>query len=141
MKFEITNNSKALQGVHGAAGLVHIEPGATRTVDVLEDYVERLTSLPFLASKAVDDPLDHDDDGEKGGAHPPVGEGYDGMTVAQLRELAAEREIDLGDAKKRDDIVAALQLADETAAEAAVEETTAEGGPVTTPAGETTAEA
>lgn len=37
----------------------------------------------------------------------------DEMTVADLRELADEREIDLGDARRKADIIAAIQLADE----------------------------
>lgn len=135
---KIKNTSAAPQGVHTTNGLEWLQPGQTRTLDVAPEYEARVKKLPFL--KVLADPLDHDADGIKGGVHPPVGDGYDGMTVAQLRELAAEREIDLGDAKKRDDIVAALQLADEMAATSAVEETTAEGGPVTTPAVETTAD-
>lgn len=117
MKAEITNTSKAEQGVYTTDGLNFIAPSQTRTLTIADDYVERAKSLPFLTIKASD-PLDHDGDEKKGGAHPPVGQGYDAMTVPQLKELAAAREIDLGDAKKRDDIVATLELADEAAAQA-----------------------
>lgn len=68
--------------------------------------------------------LDHDGDGEPGGSAPLTGEGYAGMTVKALKAHAAARSIDLGDAKKRDDVVAALELADEAAALAAPEAAT-----------------
>lgn len=135
MKADITNTSKAEQGVYTTDGLKFIAPGQTRTLTIADDYVERAKSLPFLTigethptddtlspiltgdgSGVASDPLDHDGDGEKGGAHAPTGEGYDALTVPQLKELAAERGVDLGDAKKRDDIVATLELADEAAA-------------------------
>jgi hypothetical protein len=37
---------------------------------------------------------------------------YKGLTVAELKDLAATREVDLGDATKKDDILAALRAAD-----------------------------
>lgn len=40
------------------------------------------------------------------------------LTVAQLKAIAVERGVDLGDASKKADIVAALELAAEAAAEA-----------------------
>lgn len=40
----------------------------------------------------------------------------DAMTVSQLKELAAERKVDLGDATKKADIIAALELAAEASA-------------------------
>ncbi len=38
---------------------------------------------------------------------------YEGLTVKALTALAEERKIDLGDATKKADIIAAIQLADE----------------------------
>lgn len=46
---QITNTSRALQGVHSTSGLVFIEAGKTMDVDVHPDYVERVKSLPFLS--------------------------------------------------------------------------------------------
>lgn len=68
------------------------------------------------------DPLDHDKDGKKGGsvAGSEEPDPYHGLTVLKLRELAEERKVDLGDAKKRDDIIAALDLAAEEAAKTPV---------------------
>lgn len=84
MKMTITNNSRALQGVHSADGLVFIDAGQTRTVDVAESYVDRVKALPFLGIEGVArdftaapnlpppavGPLDHDGDGQPGGAAP-----------------------------------------------------------------------
>jgi len=49
MKATITNNSRTSQGVHSVDGLVFIDAGATREVDVADDYVDRLKKLPFLS--------------------------------------------------------------------------------------------
>jgi hypothetical protein len=51
MKATITNTSRASQGVHSVDGLVFIDAGKSRDVDVADDYVERVKSLPFFASK------------------------------------------------------------------------------------------
>jgi len=56
MKASITNNSRALQGVHTVTGLVFIEPKATNTLDVADDYVERVKSLSFLHAEWDDTP-------------------------------------------------------------------------------------
>jgi len=59
------------------------------------------------------DPLDHDGDGRKGGSKPLQGDGLDAMTVKALKALADERGVDLGDAKAKADIIAAIELAAE----------------------------
>jgi hypothetical protein len=56
MKAAIKNTSRALQGVHTTEGLAFIEPGSTRTLDVADDYVERVNGLPFLEAKWHDAP-------------------------------------------------------------------------------------
>jgi hypothetical protein len=65
---KITNNSKANQGVWTKDGLVHLDPGQTRDLDLAEGYLERIKALPFLTVEG--DPLDHDKDGKKGGSVP-----------------------------------------------------------------------
>lgn len=55
MKAEIKNTSRATQGVYTVSGLMFIEPGQTRELDVAEDYVERVLELPFLDAKWEDD--------------------------------------------------------------------------------------
>jgi hypothetical protein len=54
---------------------------------------------------------DHDGDGAVGGAAPAAEEGLHALTVKQLRELAEKSNIDLGDATRKDDIVAAIEAA------------------------------
>lgn len=44
---------------------------------------------------------------------PEEDSGLNTLTVPQLKELAAERGIDLGDATKKADIIAAIELAEE----------------------------
>lgn len=48
MKTAIKNTSRAVQGVHTVDGLQFIEPGATRKLDVADEYVDRLKELPFF---------------------------------------------------------------------------------------------
>ncbi|MFK4794660.1 hypothetical protein [Sphingobium sp. ZW T5_29] len=72
MKATITNKSKALQGVWTVDGLQFIEPGQSKTLEIHEDHVEATKRLTSLLSFA--DPLDHDQNGKKGGAAEPVGE-------------------------------------------------------------------
>jgi hypothetical protein len=66
---------------------------------------------------APSNPLDHDRDGVSGGAVPSTEEGLKGMTVAQLKELAAKSNIDLGDAKLKADIIGVIEEAVALAAE------------------------
>jgi hypothetical protein len=74
-------------------------PAPERDVAIIRNPV---TDQPKMAA----DPLDHDADGKKGGAVD-----LDGMTVDQLKAHAAVRNIDLGDATRKDDIRAAIDLA------------------------------
>ncbi len=72
-------------------------PGETKKVAIRADYLDRAKSLPFLS---FDDGAKDDDS-------------LDGKTVAELRELAEADEIDIGDATKKADIIAAIELARE----------------------------
>lgn len=81
------------------------------------DAREILESSPDLYSATPADPLDHDFDGKKGGSKAEGGD-FAGMTVPELKAFAAERNVDLGDATKKADIIAALELAAEEAAKA-----------------------
>lgn len=51
VKATITNTSRAPQGVHSVDGLVFIEPGRSRVVDVADGYVARVNALSFLDVK------------------------------------------------------------------------------------------
>lgn len=98
MKAEITNNSRANQGVWSEDGLVHIEPGKTKTVVIAYDFVESTSRLPFLDIVPVGDPLDHDGDGKKGGVFDALpltddekAELFGAMTEDELREFIESR--------------------------------------------------
>lgn len=64
MKAAIKNTSRAMQGVHTTDGLRFIEPGSTRTLDVADEYVDRVNSLPFFDAKWLSDDEDDDQDPE-----------------------------------------------------------------------------
>lgn len=93
----VTNNSKAEQGIWTDGGLVAVGPGETKNIEIRADYLERAQSLSFLK---VSDSSDEADS-------------LEGKTVAELRELAEADEIDIGDATKKADIIAAIELARE----------------------------
>lgn len=97
MKATITNTSRANQGVWTEDGLVHLAAGETKELVIKADYVERAKSLPFLKFADATDLKD--------------------MKVADLKALAEAEGIDLGDAKKQADIVAAIELAREEKAQ------------------------
>jgi len=75
--------------------------------DVLElpaEYGEHLVSLRIAERRGVDDA---DDEGEAVGETSELSK----MTVDSLKALAAEREIDLGEATLKADIVKAIEAA------------------------------
>ncbi len=84
MKARITNTSPANQGVWTDEGLVHLGPGQTRTLTIRTDHVERTMRSPVLK---VSDPLDHDHNGEKGGAAQAAG---DAATAEEITAAIAE---------------------------------------------------
>lgn len=98
MRATIVNNSPALQGVYAEEGLIFIDPGRQRTVEISDVWLERTRRLPFL-DVTVRDPLDHDGDGHPGGVKDPTPltdaeklELLDAMTVTELREFLTERD-------------------------------------------------
>lgn len=48
MKATIKNTSRAPQGVHTVDGIQFIDPGKTRTLDIADDYVQRVKGLSFF---------------------------------------------------------------------------------------------
>lgn len=111
MRAKVTNNSRANQGVYTDDGLVHLEPGQTLTLVIADDYVGRVKKLPFLdvvpaGTKAAENKADPD-------ALP--------RNVPTLRSIAKAEEIDLGEAKSANDIIAAIEAARAAKADAAAE--------------------
>lgn len=83
----IRNISTGARGAYTAAGLVMVEPGETVEGDFTDVNDEWF------------------DDGEDSG--------LSSKTVAELRDLAEAENIDIGDASKKADIIAAIELARE----------------------------
>lgn len=88
-------------GVSDALGLRHAPDEAW-----IEGFLNRWTQRGAAEEVGDDVPvgMPSADDGEHG---------YDAKTVAELRKFAEERKIDLGDATRKADIIAAIELADE----------------------------
>ncbi|CAN7169595.1 hypothetical protein [Brevundimonas sp. LjRoot202] len=103
MKF--TNRTAGPKGVHTKKGLVYIEAGKSADLDVSEAEAAAAKATGWFSKPKVED----DDDGPK-----ELGD----MTVNELKALAEAETIDLGDATKKADIVAAIELAREAKAEA-----------------------
>lgn len=117
---EFENNHGAFLGRSAAElraklGLPDAPGGLAPDIDLLagaaHDYAAQLTENTNLKAE-VESLRSQLADANK--AREADVEPYKGKTVPELKAIAEDRKIDLGDATKRDDIVAALQLADET---------------------------
>lgn len=93
-------------------------PGAAARVfsEISELEIDESFFKPLSRAKATR-ALDHDNNGTAGGSAPSTASGYAAMTVPQLKAYAANAEIDLGEASKKADIIAAIELAEEGDAE------------------------
>lgn len=115
---KILNLSKALQGVNTVSGVVYLQPGESKELDVNEIELAGLKRLDFIRVDGQHpevDPLDHDGNGKKGGAKKlgPLPDGLEDMKRDDLDALAAERGVDITEAKNKGDVIAALQLSAE----------------------------
>lgn len=104
---KLTNYTSGPKGVHAENGLVYIDPGKSLDVEISEGELAAAKKTGWFSKPKHED--DDDDDGDKA-----LGD----LTVAKLRALAEAEQIDLGDATKKDDIVAAIELAREAKASA-----------------------
>lgn len=100
------NNSIVAQLFPGAAARVHETLGELELDPSFFKPLARATARPLFGGKG-----DHDGGGNTGGAAPSQAEGLEALTVVKLKELAAEKNIDLGDATKKADIIAAIEAA------------------------------
>lgn len=90
MKATIKNISSAPQGVHCTNGVVTIEPGETRTLNVLNSYSGRLQSLTSLFE--VTD-IEEGDDGEAGSSGGPSAIALRAAEIDQhMREAIESRD-------------------------------------------------
>ncbi len=97
---------RLLQGVHGEGKGPNLKvyyPG-----DVIETESD-LCKFNTPSSSPKFEKLDASGVPAKGAPYP--GDQLDAMTVERLREFAAEEEIDLVDARKRDDILQVIRRA------------------------------
>lgn len=97
-------NVNALDGGELSAGLVAARAGNLSPLRVALDARElyRWTDAIYEALDAQDEPTSE-----------PQAEGIETRTIAELRQFAADNGIDLGDAKRKGDILAAIELAQE----------------------------
>lgn len=103
MKF--TNYTAGPKGVHTVNGLVYVGAGQTsEDLEVSDGEAKAAKATGWFSRPKIEDDEDDED--------KPLGE----LTVAKLRALAEAEKIDLGDAAKKDDIVAAIELAREAKA-------------------------
>jgi hypothetical protein len=104
---KLTNYTPGPKGVHTVNGLVYIDAGKTSDdLDISDGELKAAKATGWFSAPT----LEGDDDAD--------GEGLNGNTVAELKAIAESEEIDLGDATKKADIVAAIELAREAKAAA-----------------------
>lgn len=97
------NYTSGPKGVHTTKGLVYIEAGQSAELDVSDAEAAAAKATGWFSKPKDSD----DDDGPKE---------LSDMTVAELKAVAEAEAIDLGDASKKADIVAAIELAREAKA-------------------------
>lgn len=101
---KFTNYTAGPKGLNTVNGLVYVDAGETVDVEISEAEAKSAKDTGwFSRPKAADEA----DDGPK-----ELGD----MTVNELKAVAEAEEIDLGDATKKADIVAAIELAREAKA-------------------------
>jgi len=90
-------------------------PGAAarvfETLDELELPRELFAAKERVSAKPFGGKGDHDGNGAAGGAAPAQATGLAAMKVPELRALAEDKNIDLGDASKKADIIAKIEAA------------------------------
>ncbi|MEH6676139.1 hypothetical protein [Phenylobacterium sp.] len=102
MKF--TNYTSGPKGLNTVNGLVYVERGQTVDVEISEGEAASAKRTGWFSRPKADEV---EDDGEKGLAD---------LSVNELKALAESEQIDLGDATKKADIVATIELAREAKA-------------------------
>lgn len=111
----------------GAIGVTRggktVYPDIGKPFDFTSDEVDQINALQkasgnLLFRKLVnEDQQASDSAGDSNESHQTLPVDYSKNTVVELKAIAAERSIDLGEATKKDDIVAVLVAADKAAAE------------------------
>lgn len=110
----LTEKYKRVQpdGTNIAPAVAMLFPGAAARVFEHFDELE-LPDEFFIATRrrTARDPLDHDNDGRKGGSLPrPATDDINDMTVNQLRDYAEVNGVDLTGVTRKADILEAIRL-------------------------------
>lgn len=100
----ISNTAKGQRGVHTVDGLVMLEPGETRSLELTDAQVDNARDTDYLSFDAP------------ATVAVPIADGLESKTIAQLKALAAEKGIALpetgtGDGGRvlKSDIIAAIE--------------------------------
>lgn len=105
---KLTNYTSGPKGVHTEdRGLVYIDAGKSLDVEISDGELAAAKKTGWFSRPKVED--EGDNDGPKG---------LNDLTVPELKALAEAETIDLGDAAKKADIIAAIELAREAKAQA-----------------------
>lgn len=99
-----------------------VYPEIGQPFDMTSGEIEEITKLEKASGnqmirKLVNESGDDDQPLPNAGQQTQVEDPYANMTVAQLKQLAADRGVDLGDATRKDDIVTVLKAAQAPAPE------------------------
>lgn len=103
-----------------------VYPEIGQPFDMTSGEIEEITKLEKasgnqmirkLVNESGDDDQQNDQPLPNAGQQTQVEDPYANMTVAQLKQLAADRGVDLGDATRKDDIVTVLKAAQAPAPE------------------------
>lgn len=103
---KLKNYTSGPKGVHTVGGLVYIDAGRTSDdLDISEGELKAAKATGWFTRPKGDDEDEAD-------------EGLNGNTVAELKAIAENEQIELGDVTKKADIIAAIELAREEKAKA-----------------------
>lgn len=115
IKVKATNTSNGPR-IFNSAPPVTLQAGQSTDGEVNITEAE-LTSMQFYGQFEISgDPLDHDDDGKKGGSKSADPVALSGKNKAELLDIAKAEGVEIEDGATNDDIKAAIELAREEAA-------------------------
>jgi len=97
----VKNIAPGPRGLHSTGGHVLLEKGESRQLEIEDGELKSAKASGHFEISA--------------GKGESSGDGLDDQTVAQLRELAAKESIDLGEATKQGEIVAAIRASGKVA--------------------------
>lgn len=101
-------------GLFSAPAVERLFPGMAARMfedfDELDLQEELFKPKTRVSPDAKRDPLDHDEDGKKGGSLPAETKSLSAMTKQELLDEAARRGVEVSENEKKADILAAIEL-------------------------------